>query len=60
MTRDEAERAVIARGGRASGSVSRSTSYVVVGENPGSKFDKARELGVKTITEDEFRSLIGK
>jgi DNA ligase (NAD+) len=59
LTRDEAERAIVSLGGRATNSVSRKTDYVVVGESPGSKYDKAREMGVKTITENEFRQLLG-
>lgn len=59
FTRQEAEEAIRARGGRASSSVSRKTDYVVVGENPGSKLDKARSLGVKTIDEAEFKKLLG-
>lgn len=54
LTRDEAERAVIALGGRVTSSVSKNTDYVVVGENPGSKYDKAQQLGIKTLTEKEF------
>ncbi len=54
ITRDEAERAVIALGGRVTSSVSKNTDFVVVGENPGSKYDKAQQLGVKTLTEKEF------
>ncbi len=45
-------------GGDPSGSVSSRTDYVVVGENPGSKYDKARELNVKIISEEEFLKLI--
>ncbi|MBD3367297.1 MAG: NAD-dependent DNA ligase LigA [Candidatus Eisenbacteria bacterium] len=59
MTRDEARGAVEAAGGRASTSVSGRTDLVVVGENPGSKADKARELGVRTVDEREFLELIG-
>jgi DNA ligase (NAD+) len=59
MTRAEAEREVGARGGRASGSVSRSTDYVVIGENAGSKAERARGLGVTMLTEEEFRTLLG-
>ncbi|WKD57815.1 DNA ligase [Corynebacterium capitovis DSM 44611] len=57
-TRDEAKEAILARGGKAAGSVSRKTSYVVVGENAGSKEDKARELGVPILTEAEFTRLL--
>jgi DNA ligase (NAD+) len=59
FSRQEAEEAVRARGGKASSSVSKKSSYVVVGEDPGSKADKARTLGVTTINEAEFRKLLG-
>jgi DNA ligase (NAD+) len=59
MTREEAEGAIARLGGKVSGSVSRKTTYVVVGEAAGSKLDKARELGVPTLTEAEFRAIIG-
>jgi DNA ligase (NAD+) len=58
LTRDEAAAAIERLGGKVSSAVSRKTSYVVVGEDPGSKLDKARELGVATLSEDEFRHLI--
>jgi DNA ligase (NAD+) len=54
------ENAIKDAGGKASGSVSKKTDFVLVGDKPGSKYDKAKELGVKIITEDEFRKLIGK
>jgi DNA ligase (NAD+) len=47
-------------GGKSSGSVSKKTDYVLVGDKPGSKLDKAKELGVKVITEEEFEKLLGK
>ncbi|MFH1422076.1 MAG: NAD-dependent DNA ligase LigA, partial [Planctomycetota bacterium] len=59
MTRTEAESYVRKLGGRASGSVSKKTSYVVAGESPGSKYQKAQELSVSILTEDEFRKLCG-
>jgi DNA ligase (NAD+) len=58
MTREEAEAAIERLGGKVSGSVSRKTSYLVVGDEAGSKLEKARALGVTTLTEDEFRALI--
>jgi DNA ligase (NAD+) len=59
-TRDEAKRLVESLGGRASSSVSAKTDYVVVGTDPGSKADRARELGVAILTENEFTALIQK
>jgi DNA ligase (NAD+) len=58
MTREEAEAKIEALGGKVSGSVSRKTAYLVVGADPGSKLDKATELGVPILEEDEFRMLI--
>jgi DNA ligase (NAD+) len=57
MTREEAEALVRRLGGKAVGSVSRKTGFVVAGESPGSKVEKARELGVTVLTEEEFRRL---
>jgi len=59
MTREEAKRRVQALGGRVASSVSRNVDYVVVGENPGSKYDRARALGLKIINEEEFLRMIG-
>jgi DNA ligase (NAD+) len=53
------EQAIKDAGGKASGSVSKKTDFVLAGEKAGSKLDKAKELGVKVITEDEFRMMIG-
>lgn len=58
FSRDEIENLIERMGGRASGSVSRKTDYVVAGEAAGSKLDKARELGVTVLTEDDFRKMI--
>lgn len=57
-SRKEIEDLIKQHGGKASGSVSGKTDYLVVGEDAGSKLEKARSLGVKTITEDEFERLI--
>jgi len=59
FTRDEAQRAVEAAGARVASSVSKKTSYVVMGRDPGSKLDQARTLGVTILTEQEFAALIG-
>ena len=58
MTREEAEAAIERLGGKVSGSVSKKTTYLVVGEDAGSKLDKAQKLGVATLTEEEFQALI--
>jgi DNA ligase (NAD+) len=57
LSRKDASKFIESRGGRISGSVSKATNYVVVGDDPGSKFEKARELGVPTISEAELRAL---
>ncbi|MCW2736770.1 NAD-dependent DNA ligase LigA [Nocardioides sp.] len=59
-TRDSVKEAIISRGGKASGSVSKKTDYVVVGENAGSKADKAEQLGVPVLDEDQFTVLLEK
>lgn len=58
FTRDSAKEAILARGGRAAGSVSRKTDFVVVGENAGSKATRARELGIPLLDEAGFRTLL--
>ncbi|CAM4466391.1 DNA ligase [Mycobacterium basiliense] len=58
FSRDEAKEAIVARGGKAAGSVSKKTSYVVAGDSPGSKYDKAVELGVPILDEDGFAKLL--
>ncbi|MFA6285503.1 MAG: NAD-dependent DNA ligase LigA [Parcubacteria group bacterium] len=58
MSRDEAKEKIRMLGGNVSSSVSKNTDYVVVGKNPGSKYDKARELGVKIIDEKGFIGLV--
>lgn len=58
FTRDEAEQLVQRLGGRAASSVSRNTDYVVAGENPGSKADRARELGIRVIDEQAFLDFV--
>ncbi|MBA3311599.1 MAG: NAD-dependent DNA ligase LigA [Nocardioidaceae bacterium] len=58
-SRDEAKEAIVMRGGKASSSVSKSTAFVVVGEAPGSKYDKAVSLKVAVLDEDGFAVLLG-
>lgn len=58
FSRDEAKEAIIVRGGKAAGSVSKKTSFVVAGEAAGSKLDKAEQLGVPVLDEDGFRRLL--
>ncbi|KXB54380.1 DNA ligase [Corynebacterium sp. DNF00584] len=58
FTRDSAKEAILTRGGKASGSVSKKTNYVVVGENAGSKEQKARDLGLTILDEAGFQKLL--
>ncbi len=58
FSRDSAKEAILSRGGKASGSVSKKTDYVVVGDNAGTKADKAEQLGVPVLDEDGFKSLL--
>ncbi|MFA4817655.1 MAG: NAD-dependent DNA ligase LigA [Parcubacteria group bacterium] len=59
FTRDEAKDMIRSSGADVSSSVSKNTDYVVAGENPGSKYDKAKQLGVKIIGEAEFKKILG-
>ncbi|MFH1825010.1 MAG: NAD-dependent DNA ligase LigA [Candidatus Firestonebacteria bacterium] len=59
FARDEAETLVKRLGGTPTFSVSKKTNYVVVGKDPGSKYDKAKKLGVKILNEEEFKRIIG-
>jgi DNA ligase (NAD+) len=58
FSRDDAKEAIVSRGGKAASSVSKKTAYVVAGDSPGSKYDKAVELGVPILDEDGFRRLL--
>ena len=58
FSRDESKEAILSRGGKAAGSVSKKTDFVVVGENAGSKATKAEELGLRILDEDEFVALL--
>ena len=58
FSRDDAKEAIVARGGKAAGSVSKKTAYVVAGDAPGSKYDKAVELGVPVLDEAGFGRLL--
>jgi len=57
--RDEARNLVKSLGGTTASSVSKKVDFVVIGEDPGSKLDKAKELGIKVLTEEEFKKMIG-
>jgi DNA ligase (NAD+) len=58
MTRDQAAELIKNAGGKVSGSVSKKTSYVVAGDAAGSKLTKARDLGIKIISEDELLEMM--
>ena len=58
FSRDEAKEAILVRGGKASGSVSKKTDYLVAGESAGTKLDKAEQLGIPVLDEDGFRKLL--
>jgi len=55
--REEIAEMIIARGGKVSGSVSKKTSYVLAGDEAGSKLEKAKKLGVRVVSEEEFRAM---
>ena len=59
FSRDEVKEAIGDRGGKVTGSVSKKTDFVVAGESPGSKYDKAVSLGVSILDEDGLRVLLG-
>jgi DNA ligase (NAD+) len=59
FTRDEAKQMIEQRGGRVTAAVTKKTDYLVVGEDPGSKFDRANELGVKVLDEQQLLDLLG-
>ena len=58
MTRDEASEIIKKNGGKVSGSVSKKTSYVLAGEEAGSKLTKAKELGIQIIDEEAFLKMV--
>lgn len=59
LSRDDATAIIESHGGKVTGSVSKKTSFVLMGESPGSKADKARELGISIISEDDLRKMVG-
>lgn len=58
FSRDEASQLIKERGGKVSGSVSKNTDYVLVGEDPGSKYDKAKELQIEILSEEQFQKML--
>ncbi|MBY0405809.1 MAG: NAD-dependent DNA ligase LigA, partial [Cyanobacteria bacterium] len=60
LSREEAESLIRSHGGKVTGSVSKKTDYVLVGEDPGSKYSKAQQLGVKILSESDLNGLIEK
>jgi DNA ligase (NAD+) len=60
MTRDEASKMIINQGGKVTSSVSKATNFVLAGENPGSKLDEAKNLGIIIIDEREFMKMVAK
>ena len=60
FTRDEARDLVESLGGRTSSDVSKTVDYVVVGKDPGSKYDRAKELGITVLSESQFREMVGR
>ena len=59
LTRDEAKEKIAALGGRVTSTVSKKTDYVVVGADPGSKAEKAKKLGIETVTEKKLKQMLG-
>ena len=60
LTRQDAQNLILSFGGKTTSSVSKKTDYIIVGENPGSKYQKAISLGIKILTEEEFKHLINR
>ncbi len=58
LARDDAKKIIQENGGKVSGSVSKNTSFVLAGDNPGSKYDEAQKLGVKIISEEQFLKIV--
>ena len=57
-TREEASDLIKKRGGKTTGSVSKKTNYLLLGENPGSKYKKAKSLGVEILSESQFKKML--